>query len=137
MKEHLCWSPPGVRASSTPKPRPCRPAIFKAVHTASALKVAGPIGYSVSRPTAGALRERATGDLLEEFLRSDAPYRRIAVFGRSGSASRTYPLAQASIPSTKERLVIVVPKAGTSLRSILEMLIKELPPGEADPFGML
>lgn len=135
MKEYLCWSPSGVGAVVNPEAEEVPPAIFKAVHTASDLKVAGPIGtqFQDLRPEHYAsLTQEA---LLEEFLRSEAPYRRIAVFGRSGSGkSHLIHWLKLQIPTTNERLVVVVPKAGTSLRSILEMLIKELPLEKQAPF---
>jgi hypothetical protein len=135
MKEHLCWSPAGVGAVINTEAEAVPPAIFKAVHTASDLKVAGPIGTQFQDLRPEHYTSLTQEALLEEFLRAEVPYRRIAVFGRSGSGkSHLIHWLKLQIPSTKERLVVVVPKAGTSLRSILEMLIKELPQEKQSPF---
>jgi hypothetical protein len=135
MKEYLCWSPAGVGAVINPEAEAVPAAIFKAVHTASDLMVAGPIGTQFQDLRPEHYTSMPQEALLEEFLRPEAPFRRIAVFGRSGSGkSHLIHWLKLQIPSTRERLVVVVPKAGTSLRSILEMLIKELPPERQAPF---
>ena len=129
MREYLCWAPAGVHDVINTEAEAVSPAIFKAVHTASALKVAGPIGTRFQDLLPENYTNLSQEELLGEFLRPDASYRRMAVFGRSGSGkSHLIHWLKLQIPSTKDRLVVVVPKAGTSLRSILEMLITELPP---------
>ena len=131
MKEHLCWSAAGVGAVINTEAEEVPAAVFRAVHTASDLKVAGPIGTRFQDLRPEHYTSLSQEALLEEFVRPDAPYRRMAIFGRSGSGkSHLIHWLKLQIPSTKERLVVVVPKAGTSLRSILEMLIKELPPAK-------
>jgi hypothetical protein len=110
-------------------------AIFKAVHSPSALKVSGPIGtqFQDLRPEHFTSRDQDT--LLQEFLYPDAAYRRMVVFGRPGCGkSHLIHWLKLQIPSTPKRLVIVVPKAGTSLRAILESLISELRPDQQTPF---
>ncbi|WP_119461081.1 protein DpdH [Rhodospirillaceae bacterium SYSU D60014] len=129
MREHLCWAPADVHDVINTEAEAVSPAIFKAVHTASTLKVAGPIGTRFQDLLPENYASLSQEALLEEFLRPDASYRRMAVFGRSGSGkSHLIHWLKLQVPSTKDRLVVVVPKAGTSLRSILEMLITELPP---------
>src|SRR5262249_46278281 len=73
-------------------------------------------------------RSMTEEELLDDFLRPTAPYRRMAVFGRTGSGkSHLIHWLKLQIPNTPERRVLVVPKARTSPRAILEMLINELP----------
>lgn len=135
MREYLCWTPAGVHDVINTEAEAVSPAIFKAIHSASTLKVAGPIGTRFQDLLPDNYTSLSQEVLLEEFLRPDASYRRMAVFGRSGSGkSHLIHWLKLQIPSTKDRLVVVVPKAGTSLRSILEMLITELPPERQTSF---
>lgn len=135
MKEHLCWSAAGVGTVINTEAEEVPAAIFKAVHTASDLKVAGPVGTRFQELRPEHYTSLSQEALLEEFLRPDVAFRRMAIFGRSGSGkSHLIHWLKLQIPSTKERLVVVVPKAGTSLRSILEMLINELPPEKQSVF---
>jgi len=135
MREIICWAPAGVHDVINTEAEAVSPAIFKAVHTASALKVAGPIGTRFQDLLPENFTSLSQELLLEEFLRPDASYRRMAVFGRPGSGkSHLIHWLKLHIPSTRDRLVVVVPKAGTSLRSILEMLITELPPERQTSF---
>lgn len=128
MKRHLCWAPAGVHAVINTEAEAVSSKVFNAVHTPSTLKVAGPIGTRFQDLQAENYASVDQEGLLEEFLRPDAAYRRMAVFGRSGSGkSHLIHWLKLQIPSTKDRLVVVVPKTGTSLRSILEMLIVQLP----------
>lgn len=135
MKEFVCWSQTGVGEVINTEAEAVLPAVFKAVHTASALKVAGPIGtqFQDLRPENYTILSQEA--LLAEFLQPDAAYRRMAVFGRSGSGkSHLIHWLKLQLPSTPERLVVVVPKAGTSLKAILEMLVRELPADKQTPF---
>ncbi len=135
MKEFVCWSQAGVGEIINTEAEAVLPAVFKAVHTASPLKVAGPIGTQFQDLRPENYTSLSQEELLEEFLRADAAYRRMAVFGRSGSGkSHLIHWLKLQLPSTKDRLVVVVPKAGTSLRAILEMLISALPPEKQAPF---
>jgi hypothetical protein len=135
VKEFVCWSPAGVGDVINTEAEAVLPAIFKAVHTASALKVAGPIGTQFQDLRPENYTSLSQEELLAEFLQPDAAYRRMAVFGRSGSGkSHLIHWLKLQLPSTPERLVVVVPKAGTSLKAILEMLVRELPAEKQSPF---
>ena len=135
MKEFVCWSQAGVGEVINTEAEAVLPAVFKAVHTASALKVAGPIGTQFQDLRPENYTSLSQEALLAEFLQPDAAYRRMAVFGRSGSGkSHLIHWLKLQLPSTPERLVVVVPKAGTSLKAILEMLVRELPPEKQTPF---
>jgi energy-coupling factor transporter ATP-binding protein EcfA2 len=135
MKAHLCWSPAAVTSVINPEAEEVPPSIFKAVHTPSELRVAIPIGKRFQDLSPDHYGPMSQEQLLEEFLHPNAPYRRLAVFGRSGSGkSHLIHWLKLQIPSNETRRVVVVPKAGTSLRSILQMLIDELPPEKQVPF---
>ena len=59
----------------------------------------------------------------------------LAVIGRSGSGkSHLIHWMRLHIPATAQRLTIVIPKAGTSLRSVLQLIIKNLPQEAQKPF---
>lgn len=88
MKEFVCWSQAGVGEVINTEAEAVLPAVFKAVHTASALKVAGPIGTQFQDLRSENYTSLSQEALLAEFLQSNAAYRRMAVFGRSGSTKR-------------------------------------------------
>ncbi len=135
MKEFVCWSASSAGDVINTEAEAVAPAVFKAVHTASELKVAGPIGTQFQDLRPENYTSVTQEELLAEFLQPDAAYRRMAVFGRSGSGkSHLIHWLKLQLPSTPERLVVVVPKAGTSLKAILEMLVRELPTEKQTPF---
>jgi len=105
------------------------PAIFNAVHSDFELQVARPVGRRFQDLSPNNFLSMTQADLLEEFMRSELPYARMAIFGESGSGkSHLIHWMKQQLPSNDQRLVLVVPKAGTSLRSIIEMIVSELPP---------
>lgn len=128
MKNYLCWLPTGVTDVINPEAEVVSPAIFNAVHSPCGLRVSGVIGTEFQHIKPEHFRSMTQEELLEDFLAPNAPFRRLAVFGRSGSGkSHLIHWLKLQIPNTLARRVLVVPKTGTSLRSILEMLIDELP----------
>ena len=135
MKNFLCWRPDGVTEVINPEAEVVSPAIFRAVHSSCDLQVSGRIGTVFQDIKPEHYRSMSQEALLADFLAPNVPYRRMAVFGRSGSGkSHLIHWLKLHIPSTEARRVVVVPKTGTSLRSILEMLIDELPEDQQASF---
>lgn len=135
MQNHLCWAPTRVREIINPEAEAVPDAIFRAVHSEWSLKVASPKGTAfqdLSTTTFGSLAPR---DFLEQFLQPERPHVQAAALGRSGSGkSHFIHWLRLNIPETPERMVLVVPKAGTSLRSIIELIVSRLEPSEQQPF---
>jgi hypothetical protein len=135
MKNVVCWRAADVAEIINPEAEVVSPRIFRAVHSPFELRVSGPVGTEFQNIRPENYRSMTQEELLEDFLRPDVPYRRMAVFGRSGSGkSHLIHWLKLQIPNTPERRIVVVPKMGTSLRAILEMLIDELPPDQQVAF---
>lgn len=127
----VCWKSAHVREVVNPEAEAVPDAIFRAVHTDYQLKVAEPVGTSFQQLQPGAYRDLAPHELIGEFLRPERPHVQIAIIGRSGSGkSHLIHWMNLHLPSGEHRLVILIPKAGTSLRAILEMIISNLPHGD-------
>ncbi|WP_136616171.1 MULTISPECIES: protein DpdH [Mesorhizobium] len=129
MKNYLCWSPTGVTAVVNTEAEAVSPAIFRAVHSDCTLQVSPPMGTAFQDLAPSHFTGMSQEDLLREFLRPEVNYSRLAVYGRSGSGkSHLIHWLKLNIPKSEDRLVLVIPKAGTSLRSIIEMIIEQLVP---------
>lgn len=135
MTAPLCWTPGEVLQIINTEAEAITPVVFRAVHSARELRVSGFIGTSFHELQPNHFRSISQDSLLAEFLRPEAPFSRLVVYGRTGSGkSHLIHWLKHNIPNTPDRLVVVVPKAGTSLRAILEMLIGELPADRQEPF---
>ncbi|NNB34793.1 protein DpdH [Pseudomonas fragi] len=124
----VCWSPSRVREVINPEAESVPDSVFRAIHTDYQLKVAEPVGTSFQQLQSGSYRDLAPHDLLKEFLRPERPHVQVAIIGRSGSGkSHLIHWMNLHLHSNESRLVLLIPKAGTSLRAILEMIIGKLP----------
>ena len=130
----VCWRPGKVREVINTDAESVPDAVFRAVHTDWRLFVARPQGTSFQQLHSEAFAERSSQDLLTDFL-ADRRHTQLAVIGRSGSGkSHLIHWMRLHIPSTPTRLAIVIPKAGTSLRSVLQLIIQHLPAEAQKPF---
>ena len=135
MKNHVCWAPARVREIINPEAEAVPDAVFRAVHSDWSLKVAPPKGTAFQELSTTAFRSLSPRDFLEQFLQPERPHVQAAALGRSGSGkSHFIHWLRLNIPETPERMVLVVPKAGTSLRSIIERIVSRLEPTEQQPF---
>jgi energy-coupling factor transporter ATP-binding protein EcfA2 len=124
----ICWAPARVREVINPEAESVPNSVFRAVHTDYSLKVAEPVGTSFQQLQPGAYSNLAPHELLKEFLRPERPHAQVAIIGRSGSGkSHLIHWLNLHLHSNERRLVLLIQKAGTSLRAILEMIIGELP----------
>lgn len=124
----ICWAPARVREVINPEAESVADSVFRAVHTDFRLRVAEPVGTSFQQLQPTAYRELLPHELLAEFLRPERPHAQIAIIGRSGSGkSHLIHWMNLHIRSNESRLVLLIPKAGTSLRAILEKIISNLP----------
>lgn len=135
MQNHLCWAPSHVREIINPEAEAVPDAVFRAVHSDWSLKVAPPKGTAFQDLWSTAFRSLSPREFLEQFLQPERPHVQAAALGRSGSGkSHFIHWMRLNIPETPERMVLVVPKAGTSLRSIIELIVSRLDPAEQQPF---
>ena len=135
MQNYLCWAPTRVREIINPEAEAVPDGVFRAVHSDWLLKVAPPKGTAFQELSTTTFRSLSPRDFLEQFLQPERPHVQAAALGRSGSGkSHFIHWLRLNIPETPERMVLVVPKAGTSLRSIIELIVSRLEPMEQQPF---
>lgn len=135
MQNYLCWAPHRVREIINPEAEAVPDAVFRAVHSDWSLRVAPPKGTAFQELSATTFRSLSPRDFLEQFLQPERPHVQAAALGRSGSGkSHFIHWLRLNIPETPDRMVLVVPKAGTSLRSIIELIVSRLEPTEQQPF---
>ena len=135
MQSHVCWEPSKVREIINPEAEAVPDAVFRAVHSDWSLKVAPPKGTAFQELSTTSFRSLSPREFLEQFLQPEHPHVQAAALGRSGSGkSHFIHWMRLNIPETPERMVLVVPKAGTSLRSIIELIVSRLDPAEQQPF---
>jgi hypothetical protein len=135
MHNHLCWVPSRVREIINPEAEAVTDAVFRAVHSEWSLKVAAPKGTAFQELSTSTFGSQTPREFLDQFLQPERPHVQAAALGRSGSGkSHFIHWLRLNIPETPERMVLVVPKAGTSLRSIIERIVSRLEPSEQQPF---
>lgn len=135
MQNYLCWAPDRVRQIINPEAEAVPDGVFRAVHSDWSLKVAPPKGTNFQELWSTSFRSVHPCDFLDQFLQPERPHVQTAVLGRSGSGkSHFIHWLRLNIPETPDRMVLVVPKAGTSLRSIIELIVSRLEATEQQPF---
>ncbi|WP_277988625.1 protein DpdH [Salipiger bermudensis] len=128
MRNHLCWDPGAVRRVINPFAEHISDGLFRAVHSDWDLKVSPPVGTAYQDISNRDWRDQSPADFLEDFLRDDRPHALAAILGGTGSGkSHLVHWMRLHIKPSPKRLVIVVPKSGTSLRNIVKMMIEKLP----------
>lgn len=135
MRNHLCWDPGAVRQVINPFAEHITDNLFRAVHSDWNLKVSPPVGKSFQELGEASWADMTPPAYLTDFLRDDRPHVLAAILGETGSGkSHLVHWMRLNIKPTKERVVLVVRKSGTSLRNIVKMIIAELPPEEQRSF---
>lgn len=135
MRNHLCWDPGAVRQIINPFAEHMSDSLFRAVHSDWDLKVSPPVGKSFQDLGEASWADMTPPAYLTDFLRDDRPHVLAAILGETGSGkSHLVHWMRLNIKPTKERVVLVVRKSGTSLRNIVKMIIAELPPEEQRSF---
>ena len=135
MRNHLCWDPGAVRQVINPFAEHITDSLFRAVHSDWDLKVSPQVGKSFQEISEASWADMTPVAFLEDFLREDRPHALAAILGETGSGkSHLVHWMRLNIRPTKERVVLVVRKSGTSLRNIVKMIIAELPPEQQGSF---
>ena len=135
MRNFLCWDPGAVRQVINPFAEHIGDSLFRAVHSDWDLKVSPQVGKSFQDIGEASWADMTPAAFLDDFLRQDRPHALAAVLGETGSGkSHLVHWMRLNIKPTKERVVLVVRKSGTSLRAIVRMIIDELPPEQQGSF---
>ncbi|WP_066717806.1 MULTISPECIES: protein DpdH [Hyphomicrobiales] len=135
MRNYLCWDPGAVRQVINPFAEHIGDSLFRAVHSDWDLKVSPQVGKSFQDIGEASWADVTPAAFLDDFLRGDRPHALAAILGETGSGkSHLIHWMRLNIKPSKERVVLVVRKSGTSLRAIVRMLIDELPPEQQGSF---
>lgn len=135
MRNHLCWDPGAVRQVINPFAEHISDSLFRAVHSDWNLKVSPQVGKSFQDISAASWNDMTLPEFLADFLREERPHALAAILGETGSGkSHLIHWMRLNIKPTKERVVLVVRKSGTSLRNIVKMIIAELPADQQGGF---
>jgi len=128
MRNFLCWDPGAVRQVINPFAEHISDSLFRAVHSDWDLKVSPQVGKSFQEIGEASWADMTPPAFLADFLREDRPHALAAILGETGSGkSHLVHWMRLNIKPTRERVVLVVRKSGTSLRNIVKMIIAELP----------
>lgn len=137
MRNVLCWDPNAVRQVINPFAEHIPDSLFRAVHSDWDLKVSPPVGKSFQelKLNEASWRDAEPSEFLADFLSSDRPHVLAAILGETGSGkSHLVHWMRLNIKEDGTRMVLVVPKSGTSLRAIVGMIIGKLPAEEQQSF---
>ncbi|MGO7647067.1 protein DpdH [Rhizobium ruizarguesonis] len=135
MRNFLCWDPGSVRQVINPFAEHTPDSLFKAVHSDWDLNVTPPVGKRFQDIFEASWNELTQRQFLADFLSDERPHSLAAILGETGSGkSHLVHWMRLHIKSDKTRLVLLVPKSGTSLRAIVRMIIDELPTEEQKSF---
>ena len=120
---YLCWQPSRVHEVMNQDAEHVADEIFLAVHSERPLVLRDPEQSDLNpRPVSAQV-------FLAQFLSPNLRHVQAAIVGGSGfGKSHLIHWMKLNIPSDKGRCVVSVPRSGTSLRSVLELLIAVLPP---------
>ena len=107
-------------------------AMFLAVHSDFPLTVSGPVVGDVATVPRQPLQPK---HFLREFLSPNRNHVQVMVIGESGSGkSHFIKWMELNIPDNDNRHVIAIPRAGVSLRGIIEAILALLPEHDAQPY---
>ena len=130
MRNVLCWEPDNVWAIVNPDADEVPEGIFRAVHVDRPLWIWD--GSDVERVRGQQIDAQG---VFERFLDTRRRHVQMAIIGKAGSGkSHLVTWIRLQIPRDQSRVVLAIPKAGTSLRDIVDRLIKQLTPETRAPF---
>ena len=132
MKAHYtCWDRPQAFAILNPDAEAIDDAAFLAVHSNRSLKLL-PSGRARSRTAStGSGSDIAPDEFLRQFLDESREHVQAVVVGSAGTGkSHLIHWMRLHIPEQDDRIVVNIPRSGTSLRGILQSLISRLPETE-------
>jgi len=128
----VCWNSGRVRDVMNTNAELAQRDIFLAVHSEFPLTICNPgTGDLKSAPR----WIKGPHQFLQEFLSSEQRHIQVAVLGNSGSGkSHFIRWMGLNIPTKKDRYLINVPRAGISLRGVIDLVLAALPDEQAHPY---
>ena len=129
MKAHyVCWDAGQTFEVLNPDAEAIDDAVFMAVHTDRPLVLLPPPRSTGHGQGPGSGSQIAASDFLAMFLDPARKHVQAAVVGSAGTGkSHLIHWMRLHIPAADDRLVITIPRSGTSLRGIVQLLIEQLP----------
>lgn len=123
----ICWSRQNLATAMNPNAEVLPDEIFRAVHTEFDLLLYRPMKTEKGKKVENAQKKNPR-EFLDLFLDKNKSQVQVAVLGSSGSGkSHLIQWMRLHIPPSQKIRVHAIPKARTSLRSIIEDIIVELP----------
>lgn len=124
--QHLCWTPEPVDTVMKTDAENAADAIFLAVHSRHPLKLMDTV---VQNRRVGDDAPRISADeFLKLFMAPNRHHMQVVIQGDSGSGkSHLIKWMALNTPRSEKREVLVIPRAGMSLRSIVQKVISILP----------
>ena len=102
-------------------------AVFRAVHA--------PTELQLKETHSGEVSPVAPLEIIERFLERGRDYVQFVVVGKAGTGkSHLIQWLRLNLPHDPKDLVLTIPRAGTSLRGIVEKILDSLEDGESAPF---
>lgn len=123
-----CWDPRWVQVVMNADAEHVPDELFLAVHTEYPIALEDP---RAGAGTGGFTRRITAREFLEQFLDPARTHVQAVVIGQSGAGkSHFIKWLSLNIPPDPAHKVLLIPRAGLSLRRIVERLIDELPPAK-------
>lgn len=124
-----CWNEVELLHILKPDAEEIDDRVFRAVHCPTELQV------RTGDWAAGNLAPRSPEALLAEFLDPLRNYVQMAVVGESGTGkSHFIQWLRINIPQDPSTVLLTIPRTGTSLRGIIERIIRQLPAEDRHPY---
>lgn len=122
-----CWDIGDVLRVVTPDAEEISDHVFRAVHC--------PTDLQISDSWNGPRSAVEPQQIIDRFLEPGHRYVQAVFLGESGTGkSHLIQWLRLNLPSRPEDLVLTIPKAGTSLRGIVQRIVDRLPPEAKAPF---
>jgi hypothetical protein len=122
-----CWDSAQVTRTVMPDAEEIEDHLFRAIHSPTLLQMS----YTVDSHTTSVTADK----FAMEFMDPNRSYVQAVVLGESGTGkSHLIQWLRLNIPNDVNTVKLTIPKTGTSLRGIVERLIRELPENEQQQF---
>jgi hypothetical protein len=128
----VCWDMDRVFEVMNTNAELAEREVFLAIHSEYPLTITNP---GVGELASAARRFQNPREFLREFLSPDRRHMQVAALGESGSGkSHFIKWLSLNIPHDEDKYVISVPRAGISLRGVIDLIISVLPDEKAHTY---
>ncbi|SAK87917.1 hypothetical protein AWB82_06079 [Caballeronia glebae] len=127
MRQNPCWNELELHRILKPDAEEISDHVFRAVHC--------PTDLQVAHTSDGERSAMSPDNLIATFLDPGRDYVQAVVLGESGTGkSHLIQWLRMNIPEDESTVSLTIPRAGTSLRGIVERIISRLPEDERAPY---